>query len=137
MLLSSLILIGFASPLAAHGAENTFNDFPSRLLSLDNPYFANSSGNFPQSPSGWTSASYSNALKGSTVAGIIDIPSYNTEENIRTAKLNEYPEYKTGVPKLPFGPNLAYSPSDDKKILMINTTKSSETVYGYNSSSVD
>ena len=127
----------FRFTLPVYGYEtNTFRDFQSAPLGLENPQFSNSAGGYPSAPSGWTETAYPNKDKGSTAMGVLDLDTYNTDEAyITDAKLTEYPEYKIGVPKAPFG-TLIDVGDTSRKILMINTTKATETAIGYQSTVV-
>ncbi len=94
----------FAGKKAAAAYEtNTFTDFPATAVGLENPQFANHSGNLPAAPSGWTETAFDNQGKGATVMGVIDLDIYDTAENRENAKLTEYPEYESDIPLSPFG----------------------------------
>ena len=117
---------------------NTFRDFPPTPLGIENPQFSNSSGSMPATPTGWTETSYVNKVKGSTAMGVVDLSQYYTsQENINNVKLTEYPEYQSGTPRTPFGENRQVAATGfDNKILMVNTTRATTTVIGYESSSM-
>jgi len=132
---SFLSHFSFALPVSGY-ETNTFRDFPQTPLGLENPQFSASGGGVPGTPSGWTETAYPNKEKGSTAMGVLDLDIYDSQESYVTdAKLTEYPEYKVSAPRTPFG-TLVDANGVNRKILMVNTTKATETVIGYQSSAV-
>ncbi|MCH5153803.1 MAG: hypothetical protein J1F71_01185 [Clostridiales bacterium] len=132
LLLSTAIAV--TRPAGAAEEKEDTTEFAPVSLSLSNPQFSSSSGDYPANPSSWT-GEYVDGGKAELVKGVVDLtPSvYSTGGNKEYA-LDQYEdEYKSekDIPKSIFGEGTDFG--GDKKALFINTKKGASTVYAYKS----
>ncbi len=104
-------------------------------LNFENNEFENSSGSFPETPTGWTKSTADGVNEGSTVSGVLNPATFNTTDNKDASKLSQYDEFSDALPQTPFGKG-ADGLEGGSKFLMINTTTSTNTAVKYTSSDV-
>ncbi|MBP5648961.1 MAG: hypothetical protein J6X29_03055 [Clostridia bacterium] len=108
--------------------------FSKTSMSLTNGSFGDTEGSgIIAQPASWSGAVLGeNASKGSTLDGVIDLSpdKFNTYEVQDAVKLNMYDDNKESIPK-----SSPASPSDENKVLMINTNNAN-VAYGFTSYSL-
>lgn len=136
--ITSFSVFAFAPSTTAKALAIDEAPFTVEEVSVSNNDFSDGNGDGLREPTGWTGETLGGALEGSTVNGVIDLDPnvLNTSERLEEYKLNIYDEFKTSVPRTPFGKEDSDKfPSTSSDALLINSNET-ETAYGYTSSSI-